>query len=520
MAKVDQKAVLICIDGWGIGTEKSPKEGNAILNADTPWMDEFKKEGSKISQGYTELEASSLAVGLPDGLMGNSEVGHLNIGAGRVVWQDVVRIDQTIKNNKLNENENIKKSFENAKNGNGRLHLLGLVSDGGVHANISHLIKLLDVAKELGVPEVYIHFFGDGRDTDPHSGAGHMKDLIEYTQKIGAGKIATVVGRYWAMDRDKRWDRVEKAMNGIVKGEGEESSDPVKTIKERYEKGETDEFLTPIIVNGADGRVKDNDTLFFFNYRSDRVREITQLIGDQDRSPRPDFPYPKNMHVTTMTRYKTDYTFPVAFAPQVMDNVLAEWLAKQRVKQCHVAETEKYAHVTFFFNGGVETQFENEEREMIASPKVATYDKEPKMSAMGVADKLCERIKEGKFEFLMNNFAPPDMVGHTGVYEAAVEAVTETDKAIGKVYEQCKESGYTLFITSDHGNAEEMLNEEKGPKTSHTLNKVPFVMANAPQGYSLKKTDGVLGDVAPTVLAIMGLPQPEEMTGSSLLIKS
>lgn len=451
MAKVDQKAVLICIDGWGIGTEKSAKEGNAVLNADTPWMDEFKKEGSKITEGYTELEASSLAVGLPEGLMGNSEVGHLNIGAGRVVWQDVVRIDQTIKNGKLNENENIKKSFENAKNGNGRLHLLGLVSDGGVHANISHLIKLLDVAKELGVPEVYIHFFGDGRDTDPHSGAGHMKTLIEYTQKIGVGKIATVVGRYWAMDRDKRWDRVEKAMNGIVKGEGEESSDPEKTIKERYEKGETDEFLTPIIVNGADARVKDNDTLFFFNYRSDRVREITQLIGDQDRSPRPDFAYPKNIHITTMTRYKTDYTFPVAFAPQVMDNVLAEWLAKQKVKQCHVAETEKYAHVTFFFNGGVETQFENEEREMIASPRVATYDKEPKMSAMGVADKLCERIKEGKFEFLMNNFAPPDMVGHTGVYEAAVEAVTETDKAIGKVYEQCKESGYTLFITSDHG---------------------------------------------------------------------
>ncbi|KAL1303073.1 hypothetical protein AAFC00_006517 [Neodothiora populina] len=520
MADVKQKAVLICIDGWGIGGAHSAKDGNAILNADTPWMDEFKKEGSDMTEGYTELEASSLAVGLPEGLMGNSEVGHLNIGAGRVVWQDVVRIDQTIKKGELNKNENIKKCFERAVKGNGRLHLLGLVSDGGVHANISHLVKLIDVAKEYKVPEVYIHFFGDGRDTDPKSGAGHMKSLLEHCKQTGVGKIATVVGRYYAMDRDKRWDRVTLAMDGIVKGEGEESTDPVKTIEERYSRGETDEFLKPIIVNGKAGRVQENDTLFFFNYRSDRVREITQLLGDQDRSPRPDFPYPAGIDITTMTRYKTDYTFPIAFAPQVMDNVLAEWLAKQKVHQCHVAETEKYAHVTFFFNGGVETQFDNEVRDMVPSPRVATYDLQPKMSAMAVADKLSERIAEGKFEFLMNNFAPPDMVGHTGVYAAAVEACTETDKAIGKVYEACKAHGYTLFITADHGNAEEMLTEEKTPKTSHTLNKVPFVMANAPKGYSLKKTNGVIGDVAPTILAVMGLPQPEEMTGTSLLIKS
>ncbi|GAB7353848.1 hypothetical protein MBLNU459_g4213t2 [Dothideomycetes sp. NU459] len=520
MAKVQQKAVLICIDGWGIGGENSAKEGNAILNAETPWMDEFAKDGSKITQGFTELEASSLAVGLPEGLMGNSEVGHLNIGAGRVVWQDVVRIDQTIKNGELNKVDNIRKSFLRAKEGNGRLHLLGLVSDGGVHSHINHLLKLLDVAKELEVPEVYIHFFGDGRDTDPKSGAGHMKTLLAHCDKIGVGKIATVVGRYYIMDRDKRWERVEVGMKGVVLGEGEDSTDPVKTIEERYTKGETDEFLKPIIVNGKDGRVQDDDTLFFFNYRSDRVREITQLIGDQDRSPRPDFPYPKNISVTTMTRYKTDFDFPIAFAPQVMDNVLAEWLAKHKVHQCHVAETEKYAHVTFFFNGGVEVQFDNEKRELIQSPKVATYDLQPKMSAMGVAEKLCERIKEDKYEFLMNNFAPPDMVGHTGVYDAAVIGCAETDKAIGKVYEQCKESGYVLFITADHGNAEEMLTAEKTPKTSHTLNKVPFVMANAPEGYSLKKTDGVLGDVAPTILEIMGLPQPEEMTGHSLLVKS
>lgn len=471
MAKVQQKAVLICIDGWGIGSDSSPDDGNAILNAETPWMDEFAKPGSSITQGFTELEASSLAVGLPDGLMGNSEVGHLNIGAGRVVWQDVVRIDQTIKKKELNKVENIRKSFLRAKEGNGRLHLLGLVSDGGVvstrctteihcihltqaqHSHINHLFRLLDVAKELEVPEVYIHFFGDGRDTDPKSGAGHMKDLLEYTKQIGLGEIATVVGRYYVMDRDKRWDRVEVGMKGIVVGEGEESTDPVKTIEERYSKDETDEFLKPIIVGGDKRRVKDDDTLFFFNYRSDRVREVTQLLGDQDRSPKPDFPYPKNIAITTMTRYKTDFNFPIAFAPQVMDNVLAEWLSKQNVQQCHIAETEKYAHVTFFFNGGREIQFENESRELIPSPKVATYDLEPKMSAMAVADKMCERIADDKFEFVMNNFAPPDMVGHTGVYKAAIQGVAETDKAIGKVYEQCKKSGYILFITADHGYA-------------------------------------------------------------------
>ncbi|KAF2648598.1 hypothetical protein K491DRAFT_612448 [Lophiostoma macrostomum CBS 122681] len=520
MVKVDQKAVLIVIDGWGVAGENSPKEGDAILAADTPCMDEFAKEGSKTAQGYTELEASSLAVGLPEGLMGNSEVGHLNIGAGRVVWQDVVRIDQIIKNGKLKDNQGIKDSFTRAKNGNGRLHLAGLVSDGGVHSHINHLIALLKVAKEIGVPNVFIHFFGDGRDTDPKSAAGYLEDLLKATKEVGTGELATIVGRYYIMDRDKRWERVEIGLKGLVTGEGEDSSDPVATIKERYEKGENDEFLKPIIVGGKDRRIQDGDTIFTFNYRSDRVRELTQLLGDFDRSPRPDFPYPKDTHLTTMTQYNPKYTFPVAFPPQRMNDVLAEWLGKQGVKQCHVAETEKYAHVTFFFNGGVEKQFEGEEREMVPSPQVATYDLQPTMSAMGVADKLCERIKTGKFEFLMNNFAPPDMVGHTGVYKAAIEGVTETDKAIKKVYEQCKESGYVLFVTADHGNAEEMLNEEGKPKTSHTTNKVPFIMANAPESWSLKKTDGVLGDVAPTLLATMGLSQPEDMDGHSLLVKS
>ena len=446
MTKIDHNAVLVVIDGWGIPTDKSPKDGDAIAAAETPIMDNLTK-----SHAYTELEASSRAVGLPDGLMGNSEVGHLNIGAGRVVWQDVVKIDTTIKDGELNTVENLTKSFQRAKDGNGRLHLLGLVSKGGVHAKFEHLEALLDLAKEIGVPKVFVHFFGDGRDTDPKSGLGNLEELLAKMQTIGLGKIATIVGRYYIMDRDKRWERVEVGMKGVVQGEGEVSSDPVKTIQERYDNGETDEFLKPIIVNGKEARVQDNDTLFFFNYRSDRVREVTQLLGGYDREPLPKFPYPKNISLTTMTRYNADFPYPVAFPPQHMGNVLAEYLSQQGLKQCHVAETEKYAHVTFFFNGGVEKQFEGEERDMIPSPKVATYDKDPKMSAAGVGDKLCERIEQGKFEFLMNNFAPPDMVGHTGVYEAAIEGCAATDKAIGKIYEQCKKSNYLFFLTADHG---------------------------------------------------------------------
>ena len=472
MTSYQPKAVslefVVVIDGWGVPSESSPKDGDAIAAAETPVMDSFAAKDSKTAQGYTELEASSLAVGLPEGLMGNSEVGHLNIGAGRVVWQDVVRIDQTLKKGELNKVKTLTDCFERAKNGNGRLHLLGLVSDGGVHSHNKHLYGLLQVAKEIGVPHVYIHFFGDGRDTDPKSAAGYMKQLLEKTKEIGIGQIATVVGRYYIMDRDKRWDRVEIGLKGIVTGDGEESSDPVATIEERYSKDENDEFLKPIIVGGKERRVQggtlsiacnisdanhfsDNDTLFFFNYRSDRVREVTQLLGDVDRSPKPDFPYPQTISLTTMTQYKTDFPFQIAFEPQHMGNVLAEWLGKQDIKQCHVAETEKYAHVTFFFNGGVEKQFPGEDRDMVPSPKVATYDLEPSMSAKGVADQLCTRIGEGKYEFLMNNFAPPDMVGHTGVYKAAIQGVAATDNAIGQVHEKCKEEGYVLFVTSDHG---------------------------------------------------------------------
>ncbi|KAJ0331898.1 hypothetical protein COL5a_002568 [Colletotrichum fioriniae] len=333
------------------------------------------------------------------------------------------------------------------------------------------------------------------------------------------------------MDRDKRWERVQIALDGLINGKGEESTDPVKTVKERYAKGgdkDKDEFLTPIIVGGDEGRIKespDDDTVFFFNYRSDRVRQITQVLGDVDRSVLPDFKFPKIKNLVTMTQYKVDYPFEIAFKPQHMGNVLAEWLGKQNVEQVHIAETEKYAHVTFFFNGGVEKVFaletRDESQDLVPSNKsVATYDQAPEMSADGVADQVAKRLGEQKFPFVMNNFAPPDMVGHTGVYEAAIVGVEATDKAIGKIYEACKKEGYVLFITADHGNAEEMKFADGKPKTSHTTNKVPFIMANAPEGWSLKKEGGVLGDVAPTVLAAMGLPQPEEMTGANLLSKA
>ncbi|BFZ59080.1 hypothetical protein YB2330_000082 [Saitoella coloradoensis] len=510
MVQPKENVCLICIDGWGISPVKGTK-GDAIEAAETPVMDAMQ-----VDTPYVELSAHGLAVGLPDGLMGNSEVGHLNIGAGRVVWQDLVRIDQTIKNEKLNEVENLNKALENAKNGNGRLHFLGLVSDGGVHSHQKHLYSLLKYAKDFGVPECYIHFFGDGRDTAPKSAAGYMEQLLEKTKELGYGKLATVVGRYYAMDRDKRWERVQVAFDGLTQGKGEaaEESDAVNKINERYEQKETDEFLKPIIFNGDDARVKDNDTLFFFNYRSDRMRELSQVFGV---APAPiDSRIPENLHITTMTQYKADFPFPVAFTPQRMDDVLAETLAKRGVKQCHIAETEKYAHVTFFFNGGTEREFDQEVRDMVPSPKVATYDKKPEMSVHGVAEQVAKRVSEGEFPFIVCNLANPDMVGHTGVYDAAVEAVTHTDKAIGAIYEACKKHNYILFVTSDHGNAEKMLSEEGTPFTAHTTAKVPFVMTSERHQFNKEKI-GALCDVAPTILDVMGLEQPSDMTGVSLL---
>ncbi|KAG0245895.1 2,3-bisphosphoglycerate-independent phosphoglycerate mutase [Mortierella sp. GBAus27b] len=507
-ASVKHNVVCVVIDGWGISPEADSR-GDAIRNAQTPYMDKFEKE-----YAYTTLGAHGLDVGLPDGLMGNSEVGHLNIGAGRIVYQDIVRIDLAVSKKQLGQLDNVKASFENAKAGNGRLHFIGLISDGGVHSHQNHLYSLLEAAKEAGVPNAYIHFFGDGRDTAPRSADGYLKQLLDVTGPSGLnyGKLSTITGRYYAMDRDKRWDRIRIAVDGLVRGVGDENSDPVQAIEDNYSKNVTDEFLKPIIVN-KEGTIGDNDTIFCFNYRSDRMREISSVLGKKIES---DIEVPQNLHITTMTQYKSDFGFPVAFPAQSMTNVLAEWLAAKKVPQCHVAETEKYAHVTFFFNGGSEAQFDGEHRDLIASPKVATYDLQPAMSAAEVGEKVAEEVATGKFPFVMCNFAPPDMVGHTGVYEAAIKGVEATDAAIGTIYEACVKHGYILFITADHGNAEKMLSDDfKSPHTAHTCARVPFVMTSKTHQFTDVK--GALCDVAPTILRVMGLDVPAEMTGQSLL---
>ncbi|KAI8067540.1 2,3-bisphosphoglycerate-independent phosphoglycerate mutase [Gongronella butleri] len=507
--QAQEKVCLICIDGWGVSTEKDPK-GDAIRNAQTPVMDAMEKDDA-----YVDIAAHGRAVGLPDGLMGNSEVGHLNIGAGRVVYQDIVRIDLTMEKNEFGQVENIKGAFERACKGNGRLHFLGLLSDGGVHSHIDHLISLLKAAKEAGVPETYIHCFGDGRDTSPKSIVKYISKLQDTIQEIGYGKIASVTGRYYAMDRDKRWDRVQLAFDALTAGKGEESEDVIKTIEARYEANETDEFLKPIIVD-KQGTLQKDDTLFFFNFRSDRMREINQALGVTPSACKGDIP--ENIEIFTMTQYKSDFTFKTAFPPQEMDNVLAEWLAKNDIPQMHIAETEKYAHVTFFFNGGSEAQFDKEERELVPSPKVATYDLQPEMSAQAVADAVAKAIATDKYPFVMCNFAPPDMVGHTGVYDAAIKGVEATDAAIGTILDACKQHGYILFVTADHGNAEKMLSDDfSTPHTAHTCNPVPFVMANAPKHAYIDAAEGALCDVAPTVLRVMGIDVPKEMTGKSLL---
>ena len=459
---VKQKTCLIVIDGWGVSTSTDTK-GDAIRNASTPVMDKLKEQ-----YPYTELSAHGLAVGLPDGLMGNSEVGHLNIGAGRIVYQDIVRIDSGLKKDTLKSQPALQDAFKRASKTN-RLHLLGLVSDGGVHSSIEHLFYLLKAAKEAGIKQTFVHFFGDGRDTAPKSSIGFMKQLLQFMDEISYGKVATVVGRYYAMDRDKRWERIKIAYDALVEGKGETTNNLIATIEKCYEQGETDEFLKPII-NDKEGCVKDDDTLVFFNFRSDRMREITLNLGIECQFETTC--KPKNIELITMTQYKSDYPFPVIFPPQSMENVLAEWLSKKQLKQAHVAETEKYAHVTFFFNGGTESSYEGEERFMIPSPKVATYDLQPEMSAIPVAEKVAEIVLSDKYEFVMCNFANPDMVGHTGVYDAAIKAVEATDKGIGIIYDSCKQSGYTLFVTADHGNAEQMVNFETGePHTAHTCNK-------------------------------------------------
>jgi len=501
------KVCLVVIDGWGLS--EGTTVGDAIKNAETPVMDELMKEHALIP-----LTVHGLAVGLPDGLMGNSEVGHLNIGAGRIVYQDIVRIDLLVSNGKLQDNEALKRAF--AQN---RVHFIGLLSDGGVHSHIDHLFALLKAARAAGV-ESFVHAITDGRDTAPTSATKYLAELETFIKREQYGKLATVMGRYYAMDRDKRWERTKVAFDALIAGQGisiDSVQELKKEIKKRYgrEPPERDEFLQPMVLD-KDGLIKDGDAIVFFNYRSDRMRQIAScFISNQPFEPIKALP--KVVSVVCMTSYNAEFPFPVVSPPQSLDNVLAEWISKQGLRQFHTAETEKYAHVTFFFNGGREIVFADEERQMVPSPKVATYDLKPEMSVAEVADSLIEAMRMQEYALVMCNFAPPDMVGHTGKYEPTIRAVEATDRAIGRVWQACQDLGYTLMVTSDHGNAEKMIAPDGGEFTAHTCSAVPLICT---AGVLLSKPsdrEPALCDVAPTILELMKLPIPSEMTGQSLV---
>ena len=506
--------VLLILDGFGID-ERS--EHNAIALADTPVLDRLKEECP-----YVKGNASGSAVGLPDGQMGSSEVGHLNIGAGRIVYQDLARITKKIEDGDFFENEALLKAVNNAKEKGTSLHIYGLVSDGGVHSHNTHLYALLDLAKRHGLEKVYVHCFLDGRDTPPESGKNYVQELLREMDRIGCGRIATVAGRYYAMDRDNNWDRIEKAYRALTLGEGVTASSAAEAVTQSYAKGETDEFVLPTVVmqDGAPvATINDGDSIIFFNFRPDRARELTRVFccdefDSFDRGPR------KQVTYVCFTDY--DDTIPnkeVAFEKEPITNTFGEWLAANGLKQARIAETEKYAHVTFFFNGGVETPNEGEDRFMIPSPKVATYDLQPEMSAPAVCDTLIEKIRSGEYDVIITNFANSDMVGHTGVEKAAVEAVECIDECIGRVVEAIEEVDGQLFICADHGNAEVMADYETGePWTAHTTNPVPFILVNYDPAYTLRE-GGCLADIVPTLIEMMGWEKPAEMTGESLLIK-
>ena len=505
--------VLLILDGYGLSEQT---EHNAIALADTPVMDRLMEE-----YPFAKGNASGLAVGLPEGQMGSSEVGHLNMGAGRIVYQDLVRITKEIESGSFFENEALLKAMDNAKENGTSLHIFGLLSDGGVHSHNFHLYALLELAKRRGLNKVYVHCFTDGRDTPPESGKDYIQALQDEMDRIGCGRIATVAGRYYAMDRDNHWDRIEKAYRAITLGEGETADSAMEAVTQSYAKGETDEFILPTVVmeNGAPTAVVgDGDSVVFYNFRSDRAKEMTRVFCCEafdgfDRGPR------KQVTYVCFTDY--DATIPnkeVAFEKEEMVNTFGEWLAANGLKQARIAETEKYAHVTSFFNGGKEAPNEGEDRFLIPSPQVATYDLQPEMSAQAVCDTLIDKIRSGEYDVIVANFANSDMVGHTGVEKAAVEAVECLDECIGRVVETIREVDGQLFICADHGNAEVMVNEETGePWTAHTSNPVPFILVNYDPAYCLRE-GGCLADIAPTLIEMMGMEKPAEMTGKSLLI--
>ena len=501
--------ILMILDGFGVGLE-AEKRGDAIKAAKKPNIDKLFAENP-----VTKIGASGLDVGLPDGQMGNSEVGHTNIGAGRIVYQELTRITKSIEDGEFFENEALLKAVDNAAQEGKALHIMGLLSNGGVHSHNTHMYAIVELAKKKGVKNVYVHAFLDGRDVPPTSGKDFVEECANKLKEIGLGKIATVMGRYYAMDRDNRWDRVEKAYSAMVYGEGNKACCPVKAVEESYANDVTDEFVVPTVCE-ENATVKPGDSIVFFNFRPDRAREITRTFVDPEFKgfERKNGFFP--LTYVCMTQY--DASMPnveVAFKPQSLKNTIGEYISNKGMTQLRIAETEKYAHVTFFFNGGVEQPYEGEDRILVKSPAVATYDLQPEMSAYEVTDKLVAAIKTGKYDMIILNYANCDMVGHTGVFEAAVKAVEAVDECVGKVVTAIREMDGVALITADHGNADKMIDTDGSPFTAHTTNLVPFCVV----GYPCElREGGRLADIAPTMLKIMGLPQPEEMTGKSLLV--
>ena len=501
-----KKALLMILDGWGIGTQG---KGDVIHNTPTPYLDLLN-----ATSAHSQLLASGEDVGLPDGQMGNSEVGHLNIGAGRVVYQDLVKINRACADNSIMKNPEIVSAFSYAKENGKNIHFMGLTSNGGVHSSLVHLFKLCDIAKEYNINNAFIHCFMDGRDTDPKSGKGFIEELSAHCEK-SAGKIASIIGRYYAMDRDKRWERVKEAYDLLVNGVGKKATDMVQAMQESYDEGVTDEFIKPIVNANCDGTIKEGDVVIFFNYRNDRAKELTVVLTQQDMSEVGMHTIP-GLQYYCMTPYDASFKgVHILFDKENVSNTLGEYLASKGLSQLHIAETEKYAHVTFFFNGGRETPFDKEERILVPSPKVATYDLKPEMSAFEVKDKLVAAINENKYDFIVVNFANGDMVGHTGIYEAIEKAVVAVDVCVKDVIEAAKAQDYEAIIIADHGNADHALNEDGTPNTAHSLNPVPCVYVT--ENKAAKVEDGRLADVAPTILKIMGLEVPAEMDGNVLI---
>jgi len=505
-----KKTLLLILDGWGIAPDGA---GNCVRNAATPHLDSLLAEYPN-----TRLACSGRSVGLPDGFMGNSEVGHMNIGGGRVIYQDMTRIDISIEDKSFFDNAAMRELIAKTKAGSGRLHLMGLVSDGGVHSHQNHIYALLEMVRREGIKDVFVHVFLDGRDTPPTSGLGYTRQLMDKMDELGVGTVATVSGRYWAMDRDKRFERVEVAYKALVDGEGVAMSDPLSGIQVSYDAGENDEFVKPGVIDGVDGRIGDGDGLFFFNFRADRAREISQSIFDAGFTEFQRKAVPNLAGFTTMTQYEGSFPLPNAFPPESYVGTLGEVVSGQGMKQLRIAETEKYAHVTYFLNCGREEPFDGEDRVMIPSPReVATYDEKPQMSADEVADTLVSKI--GEYDLCVCNLANLDMVGHTGIIEAAEKACVTVDACVGRIIDKMLEEGGRVLLTADHGNAEQMIAADGSPHTAHSTNPVPLVYIEKGNENAVLE-EGILGDIAPTILALWGIEQPAVMTGKNLIRKA